>query len=135
MASTNFGTYLGYSAGQATSCAYMNTHTPQGAAKQTYALNGVPIQQSPCITVGGDTTALRSSVGVGLIWASPMGPIRFNYAFVTSKDKYDVHAAVQLQRRRELLILSHASARARPMAAPFSYPDFFRIPILGSISA
>jgi outer membrane protein insertion porin family len=88
--STNFGTYLGYNAGQATSCAYMNTHTPQGAAKQTYALNGVPIQQSPCITVGGDTTALRSSVGVGLIWASPMGPIRFNYAFVTSKNTYDI---------------------------------------------
>jgi outer membrane protein insertion porin family len=43
--------------------------------------------------VGGDTTALRSAVGVGLIWASPMGPIRFNYAFVTSKNTYDVTQA------------------------------------------
>jgi outer membrane protein insertion porin family len=91
--STNFGTYLGYSAAQAVNCAYMNSHTPQGGAKQIYADNGVPIQQSACITVGGDSSQLRSSVGVGLIWASPMGPIRFNYAFVTSKNQYDVTQA------------------------------------------
>jgi outer membrane protein insertion porin family len=73
---TNFGTYLGYSAGS--SCVAMNA---QAAAS---------FKQAPCITVGADTTALRSSVGVGLIWASPMGPIRFNYAFVTSKNQYDI---------------------------------------------
>jgi outer membrane protein insertion porin family len=71
----------------------MNTHFPNGSAKQIYAANGVPIQQSACIVVGGDTTQLRSSVGVGLIWASPMGPIRFNYAFVTSKNVVDVTQA------------------------------------------
>ncbi|WP_294533434.1 outer membrane protein assembly factor BamA [uncultured Rhodoblastus sp.] len=88
---TNFGSYLGYNAGQAASCSYMNNYTPQGAAKQTYAANGVPIQQSACITVGGnDAFAIRSSVGAGLIWASPMGPIRFNYAFVLSKQSSDV---------------------------------------------
>jgi outer membrane protein insertion porin family len=69
----------------------MNTHTPQGGYKQTYAANGVPIQQSACITVGGNNAnPIRSSVGVGLIWASPMGPIRFNYAFVLSKQSSDV---------------------------------------------
>ncbi|MGO9432311.1 outer membrane protein assembly factor BamA [Rhodoblastus sp.] len=91
---TNFGTYLGYSAGQATSCTYMNNNTPQGAPKQTFAANGVPIQQSPCINIGGNEAFnLRSSVGVGLIWASPMGPIRFNYSFVLSKQTSDVTQA------------------------------------------
>ena len=73
---TNFGTYEGFAAG--TSCTVMN------------ASQSAKYGQQPCITVGGDTTALRSSVGVGLIWASPMGPIRFNYAFATTKNQYDV---------------------------------------------
>jgi outer membrane protein insertion porin family len=76
---TNFATFLGFPA--STPCSKMVAPT---------ARNGVPLSQSGCIIVGGDTTALRSSVGVGLIWASPMGPIRFNYAFVTSKNQYDV---------------------------------------------
>lgn len=46
-------------------------------------INGQPM------TVGGDSGAIRSSVGVGLIWASPMGPLRFDYSFVLSKDKVD----------------------------------------------
>ncbi|MGO9429763.1 BamA/TamA family outer membrane protein, partial [Rhodoblastus sp.] len=90
-------TYLGYSAGQALSCSYMNSHLPgptPGAPKQTYAANGVPIQQSPCISLGGDSAFnLRSSVGVGLIWASPMGPIRFNYSLVLTKQTSDVTQA------------------------------------------
>ncbi len=32
---------------------------------------------------------VRSSVGVGLIWASPFGPLRFDYAVPLSKGKYD----------------------------------------------
>ncbi|MCW2282857.1 outer membrane protein insertion porin family [Rhodoblastus acidophilus] len=79
---TNFVTYAGYPAG--TSCA--------AAGSKIGSVNGVvqPVTQAGCIQVGGDTTALRSSVGVGLIWASPMGPIRFNYAFATSKNQWDV---------------------------------------------
>jgi outer membrane protein insertion porin family len=37
-----------------------------------------------------DTQVVRSSVGVGLIWASPFGPLRFDYAVPLSKGKYDV---------------------------------------------
>ncbi len=48
--------------------------------------------QSPCIKVE-DSAMIRSSVGLGVIWNSPMGPIRVNYAFVLSKDKYDVTQA------------------------------------------
>jgi outer membrane protein insertion porin family len=36
---------------------------------------------------------IRSAVGVGLIWASPFGPIRFDYAWVLSKGTYDQEQA------------------------------------------
>ena len=40
---------------------------------------------------GKDTTGhyIRSSVGVGLLWNSPFGPIRFDYSFVLSKAPWD----------------------------------------------
>ena len=34
---------------------------------------------------GTDSMKIRSSVGVGLIWASPFGPLRFDYAVPISK--------------------------------------------------
>lgn len=36
-----------------------------------------------------DTNVVRSSVGVGLIWASPFGPLRFDYAVPITKGQYD----------------------------------------------
>ncbi|MBK3663113.1 outer membrane protein assembly factor BamA [Bradyrhizobium diazoefficiens] len=36
-----------------------------------------------------DSKVIRSSVGVGLIWASPFGPLRFDYAVPLTKGKYD----------------------------------------------
>jgi outer membrane protein insertion porin family len=36
-----------------------------------------------------DSHKLRSSVGVSLLWNSPIGPLRFNYAYVLTKDRYD----------------------------------------------
>lgn len=36
-----------------------------------------------------DSHVIRSSVGASLLWASPFGPIRFDYAWALSKDKYD----------------------------------------------
>ena len=40
---------------------------------------------------GNDTNAMtvRSSVGAGLIWDSPFGPIRIDYAFPITKDPND----------------------------------------------
>ncbi len=35
----------------------------------------------------------RSSVGVGLIWDSPFGPLRIDYAIALTKEKYDVTQA------------------------------------------
>lgn len=51
---------------------------------------GKPLNQAGCITVGGDTTKIRSSVGASIIWQSPLGPIRFDFARALSKDKADV---------------------------------------------
>ena len=36
-----------------------------------------------------DSDSIRSSVGVGLIWASPFGPLRFDYAWALTKEWYD----------------------------------------------
>ena len=36
---------------------------------------------------------IRSSVGASLLWASPLGPIRFDYAYAMTKDQYDVTQA------------------------------------------
>lgn len=44
--------------------------------------------QSNCLNVDDERT-IRSSVGASLIWASPLGPIRIDYAYVISKAKYD----------------------------------------------
>ena len=37
-----------------------------------------------------DGIVVRSSVGVGLIWASPFGPLRFDYAVPITKGAHDV---------------------------------------------
>ena len=37
-----------------------------------------------------DSKVVRTSVGVGLIWQSPFGPLRFDYAVPLTKGKYDV---------------------------------------------
>ena len=36
-----------------------------------------------------DKNVVRTSVGVGLIWASPFGPLRFDYAVPLTKGQYD----------------------------------------------
>jgi outer membrane protein insertion porin family len=50
-------------------------------------VNGSPCK---CAMVFDDTNVIRTSVGVGLIWASPFGPLRFDYAIPITKGKYDV---------------------------------------------
>jgi outer membrane protein insertion porin family len=36
-----------------------------------------------------DDATIRTSAGVSLIWNSPVGPLRFDYAFPITKEKYD----------------------------------------------
>ena len=39
-----------------------------------------------CVNVR-DTAAIRSSIGASILWNSPLGPIRFDYAYALSKDE------------------------------------------------
>ena len=41
------------------------------------------------ITVEGDDMQWRASVGAGLIWASPFGPLRVDYAVPVVKEDFD----------------------------------------------
>ncbi len=45
-----------------------------------------PDVQSECIRVR-DSTDIRSSIGASILWASPLGPIRFDYAYALTKDE------------------------------------------------
>jgi outer membrane protein insertion porin family len=49
----------------------------------TWNVTGETLQPAP------DSGAIRASVGVGLIWNSPFGPLRFDYAFPLAKQGYD----------------------------------------------
>ncbi|CAN5175862.1 outer membrane protein assembly factor BamA [soil metagenome] len=53
--------------------------------------NGTPIAnaQNQCLSIGADNGLIRTSVGVGLIWQSPFGPLRFDYAIPLTKSIYD----------------------------------------------
>jgi outer membrane protein insertion porin family len=46
--------------------------------------------QGTCFNLSGNNAKMRSSVGASLLWQSPLGPIRFDYAVVTSKAYGDV---------------------------------------------
>ncbi len=50
------------------------------------ALNGAQTNQSNVACVR-DKNVLRSSVGVSLLWQSPLGPLRFDYAYALTKDE------------------------------------------------
>jgi outer membrane protein insertion porin family len=41
-------------------------------------------------TLVGNSTAVRSSVGAGLVWDSILGPLRVDYAYPLTKADYDV---------------------------------------------
>jgi outer membrane protein insertion porin family len=50
----------------------------------------VPLPAGSCTGLVYDSgNVVRTSVGVGLIWASPFGPLRFDYAVPLTKGKYD----------------------------------------------
>ncbi|MGA2056894.1 MAG: outer membrane protein assembly factor BamA [Bradyrhizobium sp.] len=55
--------------------------------------NGLASPASPGTCLGlqmAEQNVVRTSVGVGLIWQSPFGPLRFDYAIPITKGKYDV---------------------------------------------
>jgi len=56
-----------------------------GGQKSFTNLDGTPAQ----FDLTNTSLKIRSSVGASLLWASPLGPLRFDYAFVLSKAKGD----------------------------------------------
>lgn len=44
------------------------------------------LAQSECLDIR-DESKIRSSIGAGILWASPLGPIRFDYAYALSRVK------------------------------------------------
>jgi outer membrane protein insertion porin family len=45
--------------------------------------------QGTCVVVGGDTARPRTSAGGSIIWSSPLGPIRFDFAKAITKSQFD----------------------------------------------
>jgi outer membrane protein insertion porin family len=41
------------------------------------------------VSVVGDDRSIRSSLGAGVLWSSPIGPIRLDFAFPVTKNDYD----------------------------------------------
>ena len=61
-----------------------------GCVPPTQASATTPANPGTCLGLQYDSgNVVRTSVGVGLIWASPFGPLRFDYAVPITKGKYD----------------------------------------------
>jgi outer membrane protein insertion porin family len=61
-----------------------------GCSRPTPATATVPANPGTCLGLTyADQNTVRSSVGVGLVWASPFGPLRFDYAIPLTKGQYD----------------------------------------------
>ena len=82
---TDAGTLFGYK-GKTDFSALVGGTAPSPCV--TYNSATYNYTQAPCITVR-DSHAIRSSVGMSLLWASPLGPIRFDFAKAITKDEYD----------------------------------------------
>ncbi|MBB2970701.1 outer membrane protein assembly factor BamA [Mesorhizobium sp. RMAD-H1] len=52
-------------------------------------LYGTEVEGTAALPVEGDGSALRASAGVSLMWASPFGPLRFDYAWPIKKEDTD----------------------------------------------
>jgi outer membrane protein insertion porin family len=80
--------YAGYSRFTAFNGKTVGVGTQGCAGGGTIAGVAPTFGQGNCFNVA-DQKVIRSSVGVGLLWQSPVGPIRFDYAFPLTKGKHD----------------------------------------------
>ncbi|OYW64449.1 MAG: outer membrane protein assembly factor BamA, partial [Bosea sp. 12-68-7] len=74
------GTLFNYDGGKAVASA-----CPAGSTGRQFNVVTTSAFQTNVACVR-DKNVLRSSVGVSLLWQSPLGPIRFDYAYALSKD-------------------------------------------------
>jgi outer membrane protein insertion porin family len=73
---TNFQNLLGYN------------YCPNTLQQVKNGTGVVPLTQPSCLLVD-DEKIIRTSVGASIIWASPLGPIRIDFAYPVIKGKYD----------------------------------------------
>jgi outer membrane protein insertion porin family len=67
-----------------------NITTANSNCAKPSAPGAFPISPGTCTGLVYDSgNVVRSSVGVGLIWASPFGPLRFDYAVPLTKGQFD----------------------------------------------
>ena len=88
------GTLFGYNGNTNFANLAPNNTNPPGidgciAPQQQAGGNALFYQPGTCIQVR-DSHMIRASVGAGVLWASPLGPIRFDYAVALRKDRLDV---------------------------------------------
>ena len=67
--------------------------------------NGVGLHRLPTCPIDNGMN-VRASVGAGLIWNSPFGPLRFDYAVPLMKQSQDSDPAVPVRRRNQVLVAS-----------------------------
>lgn len=74
-----------------TDWAFTNEVNVPGCIPPTNNGRAFPAAPGTCLGLQyAPQNVVRSSVGVGLIWQSPFGPLRFDYAVPITKGKYDI---------------------------------------------
>ncbi len=58
-------------------------------------VNATAFTQGNCMSVQ-DKNVVRSSIGASVLWQSPLGPIRFDYAYALTKDKGEIVNGVRV---------------------------------------
>ena len=79
---TNFQSLLGYSQSY---CPNAQGFYPAVAGNPG---SKTPITQPSCLIVDDERT-IRSAIGASILWASPLGPLRFDFAIPITKGKND----------------------------------------------
>ncbi|RVU17131.1 outer membrane protein assembly factor BamA [Methylobacterium oryzihabitans] len=80
------GTLFGYKARRTFDVngdGFINGFSPSGSCNFSAYTIGV---EPECVNVR-DSAKIRSSVGASILWNSPLGPIRFDYAYALTKDE------------------------------------------------
>jgi outer membrane protein insertion porin family len=79
------GTLFDYDGGSKSITNTAAASCPTGSSARQFNVSTSSSYQSNVACVR-DSNVLRSSVGVSLLWQSPLGPIRFDYAYALTKD-------------------------------------------------
>ncbi|KQP61274.1 outer membrane protein assembly factor BamA [Methylobacterium sp. Leaf399] len=84
-AGTLFG-YNGRSQFNVNGDAFINGIAPGGGCNYSSVGPNAIAVEPECVNVR-DKAVIRSSIGASILWNSPLGPIRFDYAYALSKDE------------------------------------------------